>query len=165
MLPDCSHVLVIQDDSQPVLNFAPAISSIAASNLNVPVCLFLSAIPRGTLSYALRAYRRGQVYAPVFLNSNIVPVIAILWPRAKAEEFMEWTRSGVRLRGHPTPRADDGIVAQWMQRTHQEFRVTVPSIVEHDVSVPSVKGGNRVWTNDHGGRAYFLAENALDYDW
>jgi hypothetical protein len=159
------HLLVIQDDALPVEGFAEVLPRIAASNPDTPVCLFLSAIPQGTVSYARRAYQRGQVYAPVFLNSNIVPVIAILWPRAKAEEFMEWTRSGVRLRGHPTPRADDGIVAQWMQRTRQEFRVTVPSIVEHDVSVASVKGGDRVWTNDHGGRAYFLAENALDYDW
>jgi hypothetical protein len=156
---------VIQDDALPVKGFAEAVYKISESNPHNPVCLFLSAIPQGTVSYARRAHQRGQVYAPVFPNSNIVPVIAILWPRAKAEEFMGWTRSGVRLRGHPTPRADDGIVAQWMQRTRQEFRVTVPSIVEHDCTVPSVKGGERVWTNDHGGRAWLLAANALDYEW
>lgn len=109
---------------------------------------------------------RNHRYVSMYPNSTFVPVVAILWPRHKAEQFLAWADSGVRLPGHPTPRADDGVVARWARREKQEFRVTVPSLVEHPDTVPTVKGGGQArWGGDRGRVALFLADDALDYEW
>lgn len=162
--PDCSHLLIIQDDAVPCRDFVPAVEQVAASNLDTPVCLFLSSIMGGTASYARRAMQRNQRYVSVY-PSNIVLVVAILWPRHKAIEFLAWAESGVRLPGHPRPRADDGIVARWMKQTKQPFRVTVPSLVEHPDMEPSLIGRRRSFGKDRGRVALHMASSGLDYEW
>ena len=85
-----------------------------------------------------------------------MPLVAVLWPREKAQEFLLWGQH------NKTTRADDGNAGRWAKRTKQQVLVTVPSLVQHDPEVPSVKG-----THNPGNwsRALFLAEDALDYDW
>lgn len=159
-MPACSHLLVIQDDTAPCANFAPALEQIAATNPEDPVCLFLGPMPQGAVSLARRAMKRNWRYARL-LPSPFVPLVAMLWPRHKAEAFMEWVESGVQLPGHPNPRADDAVVAQWMKRTRQMIVVTVPSLVEH-LDVPSVKGlrnAPSAW------KATLLADDAMEYTW
>jgi hypothetical protein len=160
-MPECSHLLVLQDDAVPVLNFVPAVRSVAARYPNTPVCLWVSKQPAGTASRARRAIQRGHIYAPVYPIGPFVPIVTMLWPRHKAEEFMEWTRSGVKLPGHPNPRSDDSVVAKWMKDTRQDLMLTVPSLVEHS-DVPSVKGIRNAPT---GWKALFLAEDAANYEW
>ena len=49
-----------------------------------------------------------------------------------------------------------------MKRAKQPFVVTVPSLVQHNEEVPSVKG------SDNSGnwcRALFLAQDGLAYEW
>lgn len=89
--------------------------------------------------------------------SAFMPLVAVLWPRAKAEEFLRWAD---RTR---TTRADDANAYKWKRRTKQTVMVTVPSLVEHDEDEPSVKGGDV----NHGSwrRSVLLAEDALMYDW
>lgn len=156
-----THLCVLQDDALPVRNFGLAIEEIACANPDIPVGLFLSNLPQGTLSYARRAQARGQPYGLVYPNSNVVHTVAVLWPMRKADEFLRWADAHAR----PSERADDGVLANWVKRTRQAFRVTIPSIVEHDYTVPSVKGGNRNWERDRAGRAWALAEDALAHDW
>lgn len=96
-----------------------------------------------------------KLYVPLG-PTPFVPLVAVLWPYAKAKELAKWGRTA------KTTRADDGNVAKWARKTKQHFLVTVPSLVQHDESEPSVKG------SDNSGswcRALFLAEDALDYDW
>ncbi len=158
-IPPCDHLLIIQDDAMPVQNFADALRRIAATNPETPVCLFLAKQPVGAAARARRAFARGQPYVGLY-PAPFVPLVACLWPRQKAEEFLEWTKTDVKLRGYPNPRADDGICAQWAKRTQQSFMVTVPSLVEH-LGVPSVKGMRTV----EGWKALLLAEDADAYDW
>jgi hypothetical protein len=159
-LPDCTHVLVIQDDAIPVPGFADALPLVAQANPNTPVCLWMSAIPASCAGRARRAYGK-QRYVPLG-PTNIVPLVAVLWPRARAVEFAEWAQTAARL-----TRADDGNAARWARQTRQEFMVAVPSIVEHDDFTPSVKGGTR--GESHGRAsdrvALFLAEDARAYNW
>jgi hypothetical protein len=98
-------------------------------------------------------------YTPL-LNSSFVPLVSVLWPRDVAEAFLEWSRS------HKTTRADDGNAAKFMRQTKTPFLVSVPSLVEHDDSQPSVKGGRtHVPWKESWRRAALLASDGLDYDW
>lgn len=158
-LPDCSHVLIVQDDAQPVPNFGEAVRRIAERHPSVPVCLFMGAAPASTAVQLSRGMMKGRLYQPL-LNTSFVPLVACLWPKAAAESFLEWSRS------NRTTRADDGNAARWMRRTKQPFLVTIPSLVEHNDYVPSVKGGRDHKPGAESWRhALFLAEDAAHYDW
>ena len=163
-LPDCTHVLVIQDDALPRPGFADAVQSIAVAHAERPVCLWMSAIPASAAARALRASGRQQ-YIPLG-PTNIVPLVAVLWPRALAQQFLEWSLTASGL-----TRADDSNVAKWIRRMPRdmkpEFMVCVPSIVEHDDWAPTVKGGTR--KESHGRSrdrvALLLADDARAYEW
>ena len=142
-IPDCSHLLIVQDDAQPCDNFVPALCKVAERNTDVPVCLFLGGLPSSTARTAGHAMTKDRRYVPL-LNSTFVPLVAVLWPRQKAVEFLAWSRSA------KTTRADDGNAGKWMRRTKQPFLCTVPSLVEHNDYVPSVKGGRE---HKPGGRS------------
>jgi hypothetical protein len=157
-LPDCSHVLVIQDDALPVPNFAQAVEQIAERQPDTPVCLFMGAYPASTAAAIRRAKMRDR-YQPL-LPSSFVPLVACLWPRPVAERFLHWGR------GRKLSRADDGNASKWMRATRQPFLVAVPSIVEHNDFVPSVKGGREHVPGAESWRsALFLAEDAAAYEW
>lgn len=160
-LPECSHVLIIQDDAQPCPNFSQAIYKVAESNPHNPVCLFLGSVPASTAGKARQILKSGKSRYVPLLNAPFMPLVAVLWPRAKAQEFLHWSNGSSRI-----TRADDGNAARWMIRTKQQILVTVPSLVEHNDFVSSVKGGR-----DHKPgaeswrRALFLAEDGLNYEW
>jgi hypothetical protein len=151
---------VIQDDAVVCANFGQAVGEIAAAHCNIPVCLFLGGFPQGTARMFMRALKLNQRYISL-LRSPIVPLVAVLWPRAKAEEFLEWST------GHPRmTRADDGNAGRWHKDTNQEIRVCVPSLVEHPDMVPSVKGGQQArWGKDKQRVALSVAEDGLAYSW
>lgn len=157
-VPDCSHLLIVQDDAIPVPGFAEALPQIAARHPERPVCLWMSAIPA---SAAGRARRTKARYVPLG-PAPFVPLVAVLWPALVAQTFAGWARAASGI-----TRADDGNAARFMRQTGQEFMVCVPSIVEHDDFTPTVKGGTRKETQGlaRDRVALLLAENALDYEW
>jgi hypothetical protein len=165
-IPPCSHLLIVQDDAVPVPNFAPALEQVAASNPDTPVSLWLSSQPGGTAARARQAMMRGKRYV-WFGYTRYVYLVAMLWPRRKALDFLAWAESGAKISGSREPRADDGIVANWAKATKQEIRVSVPSLVEHPDVVDSVKGGSQKASGgkDSARVALFLAADALDYKW
>ena len=154
-LPDCTHLLILQDDAQPVPGFAEVLPSIAC---DVPVCLWMSAVPANAAARARRARGRYISLGP----AAFVPLVAVLWPRQVAAAFAKWAETAARL-----TRADDGNVARWMRQTRQEFRVTVPSIVEHNDFTPTVKGGTRRESQGLASDrvALLLADDARRYEW
>ena len=160
-LPDCSHVLIVQDDGQPCLNFVPALEQIAEANPSTPVCLFMGSLPASTAILVKRmlAAKKRKPYMPLS-PASFVPLVAVLWPREKAHDFLNWSRS------HKTTRADDGNASKWMRQTKQLIHVSVPSLVQHDDSQLTVKGGREhiPWMESWR-RALVLAEDALSYDW
>lgn len=158
-LPDCTHVLVIQDDALPVPGFADAVPLIAARNPQRPVCLWLSGAPANAAGRARRSMGR-QEYISLG-PAPYVPLVAVLWNRKAAIDFLEWSHTAARI-----TRADDGNVAQWMRQVKQDFGVTVPSIVEHDDWTPSVKGGRPETQGKDSSRvAMLLADDASRYEW
>jgi hypothetical protein len=154
-----SHALIVQDDVLPCRNFAAGVQAVANSNPEVPVCLFLGAMPSDTAARARRAWGK-RLY--IHLGPTpFVPLVAVLWPREKAAEFLDWSENAGGM-----TRADDGNAAKWARRTKQEILVTVPSLVQHNDGEPSVKGGreHKPWA-EAWRRAVLLADDALDYEW
>jgi hypothetical protein len=162
-IPACSHLVIIQDDAVVCKNFAPALEQVAASNPGTPVSLWLSSQPGGTAARARQAMMRGKRYI-WFGWPRYIYLIAMLWPRRLACDFLQWSETDRDTLRH---RADDGVVARWAQIMRQEFRATVPSLVEHPDIVPSVKGGSQKAAagQDSTRVALFLAEDGLAYRW
>jgi hypothetical protein len=162
-IPECSHLLILQDDALPCVNFPVALESVAERFPSTPVCLFLGAAPASTAGRARKAMMRNERYVPLG-STAFVPLVAVLWPRRKAAEFYCWSETATRM-----TRADDGNAMRWMRAKSQTFMVTVPSLVEHNDFVPSVKGGSSRPRKHQPGKswrhAYLLAEDAAAYDW
>jgi hypothetical protein len=97
----------------------------------------MGALPAETAHRARRAMQKGVRFIPLGTTS-FFPMVAVLWPRSKAVQFLNWSQ---QARG--MTRADDGNGAKWVRRTKQQVMVAVPSLVEHDDSQPSSKGGPR----------------------
>ena len=160
-LPDTSHVLIVQDDALPVPGFWDAVERLAEAQPDRPVCLWMSAIPADA---AIRAYKAHGKQSLIPLGTSpFVPLVCVLWPTWQARAFLEWSEKVPRL----MTKADDGNVARWMRTERIEFLVAVPSIVEHDDWVPSVKGGQMGATNGASKIrvALLLAEDASTITW
>lgn len=161
-IPDCTHLLIVQDDVTVCRNFAAAVHLIAAANPDLPVALFVGkeAVYRTRID-VLQGSKRGLRYVPL-RNNDPLPVVATLWPREKAEEFLDWsTRNPTFNRGRPQ-RSDDSQGAAWKSRTRQQILVTVPNLVQHPDTVSSLIRDNT------GGRvaALFIGDaDPLAIDW
>lgn len=163
-IPRCSHLLILQDDVRPVANFVPAVKMIAKAQPENPVCLFLGALPRLEAKQAQRAMKLQQRYIPLSRRS-FMPVVATLWPRHKAVEFLEWAEAHPHLFGRTEPRSDDAMGGRWKQVTRQTVLACVPSIVEHPDEEPSIVGLNAQWGKGSRRTAPLLASDASIYDW
>lgn len=164
-LPDCTHVLVIQDDAVVCKNFAGAVDAISFTHKDAPVCLFLGGFPQGLASRFKKALRLGQSYIPL-TRGPIMPLVAVLWPKAVAEGFLQWTDENPKKLGHPNPAADDGVAGRWAFATGVPVFISVPSLVEHPDMIPSVKGGQpQRWGKDPRRKAVVVAEDGLAYNW
>jgi hypothetical protein len=163
--PDCSHLLVVQDDVQICSNFAPALERIVASRPENPISLFLARLPEVAAKDATRAMKANQRY--IRLRSRaFVPVVALLWPIEESQDFLEFVSDtgGPRL---ASKRSDDAAVWQWMANRRKAVYVTCPSLVEHPDNVPSTIGRRARWGKDKGRVALFYIgeQDPLELEW
>jgi hypothetical protein len=140
------------------------IEQIAAAQPDVPVCLFLARLPRDTKPRVEQAMKMNRRYV-VLSQRSFMPVVATLWPRAKAVEFMEWAAANPYLPGTREPRSDDAMAGRWKMLTRQQVFATVPSLFEHPDREPSLIGRRAMWGQDRGRCAAFLADDASVFDW
>lgn len=163
--PDCSHLLIIQDDAVPCRDFAPALEQVAASNPDFPVCLFLARLPRDASAKAVRAMKLGNKRYISLSWRSFLPVVAVLWPRHKALEFLAWADRNPTLPGQRAPRSDDAMAGRWKMVNRETVKATVPSLVEHPDMEPSLIGRRPAFGKDSGRVALFMAHSGLDYNW
>lgn len=135
-----THAVVIQDDAIVCRNFVAAVERIADAVPEHPVCLFIPAKIMRSERVALRALKAGQRFVQL-LPHDFLPVVATLWPRAKAEHLLAWAQTA-KLPGMPNPRSDDAVAGHWMRTQKQAVYATLPSLVEHPDDVEPVKGGH-----------------------
>ena len=162
---EVTHILVIQDDAIVCDKFPLAVNQIATAYLDNPVCLFLGGLPKKTGAAALRAMKEGRHYCQVH-RYDFVPVVAVLWPKEKAQEFLAWAEHS-QIPGWPNPRSDDAVVGSWMRHTKQAIYATCPSLVEHPDDVPSTVGKRARAGADKGRVAlkYIGDSDPLEFDW
>lgn len=156
--------VIIQDDAVLCQNFGPAIVRIADANDDTPVVLFIASLPRKTATDALRAVKRHVHYVDLFIR-DFCPVVGMLWPREKAAQLLEWTKTA-KLPGGTEPRSDDAVVGRWKLINKERIRVTVPSLVQHPDQVESLIGRRAHWGGDKGRVAQLFCEgDPLEIDW
>ncbi len=164
--PKSTHLCIVQDDAFPCDNFAPALKAVAEAHPDHPVCLFLARLPREASSKAEMAMKRNKTQRYVQLSwRNFMPIVAVLWPRPKAVEFLEWASENPHLPGQREPRSDDAVAGVWKMRERQTVWATVPSLVEHPDMEPSLIGKRAAWGKDKNRCALFFAEDGTAYDW
>jgi hypothetical protein len=159
-IPDeCSHLLVVQDDAIPAPGFPDAVRKITDRHPDTPVCLFMGSLPSATAAVVRR--QKPDVRYVTLAPASFMPLVCVLWPTQAARRFLQWAATSRKV-----TRADDGNAGRWVRTTRQHVLVAVPSLVEHDDYVPSVKGGRvhkpgmESWR-----RALMVAADAADYDW
>ncbi len=127
-----THLLVVQDDVLPRPGFH---DGVAAAIDAYPEALLLAFVPgfgRQLRSFTM-AHRARAAYVP-FLVSAYVPTVAVVYPREVALDLLAWVEKNPRrARG-----ADDNILATYCRDRKIIPRATVPCLVDHDDTVPSV---------------------------
>jgi GR25 family glycosyltransferase involved in LPS biosynthesis len=167
---DSPYAVVLQDDTVVCKNFTPALERIIEVYPDIPVCLFVSGNKTKTLRHYTNSMRAKWRYAPIWFQ-DYMPVVAVLWPRHKIEEFLEWSTDR-KIKGLAEPyRSDDAVVGAWMKFTHQTVLATVPSLVQHPDDTLSVKWNaeSKVpsGTGNKRRRAFWYIgdDDPLDLDW
>jgi hypothetical protein len=154
---------VIQDDTRVCVGFGEAVRRVAFRNAGTPVSLFLMPSPLRIARQSIREAKAGRLYFDArFRINEFCPVVALLWPVQRAQEFLGWVDGNPSKLGTRDPRSDDSVVGKWCAHTHQTIRFTLPSLVQHLGDVPSVKGGP---TPASKMTAIWFAEDGSQYDW
>lgn len=166
--PDCTHLLLLQEDVAVCRNFPLAVERIAEAKPDNPVCLFLSWLPNPIVRDARIAIKRNERYI-VARAAKFCPVVAVLWPAAAIERFLSWAETA-KLPGHPgNVRSDDAVLGEWIRRARETVWICLPSLVQHPDMVPSVKGRqNASWGKDRGRTALQWIgpdRDPLEFDW
>jgi GR25 family glycosyltransferase involved in LPS biosynthesis len=158
-----AHGVVLQDDVVLCENFGPAIDRIAKANDDTPVVLFLGGLPKVTAVAALKALKQGEHYCDLGYR-DFCPAVGMLWPRRKAIEFLEWTKS--MKRGPSNPRSDDAVIGYWAEGAEQRIRVIIPSLVQHP-DLESIVHPKRAKAGKDKGRValMFCEGDPLEIDW
>jgi len=142
--PDCTHLLVAQDDAIVCRNLPRAVELIAAAEPHVPVVLYLGMLPPNKLP-ALKAGKEGKRFVDL-LPSSFMPVVAVMWPAGLAAEFLAWSGNPELLRRRNglsiNERSDDAMAGRWVRSTRQRVVATIPSLFEHPDDAPSTIGRN-----------------------
>ena len=117
---------------------------------DLPVSLFLARLPLRLAHLYLQAQKAREPWFDTENRINeFVPVVGILWPVAKAAEFLDWAARN-ELPGHPSPRSDDAVLGRWGALTNQIFRFTIPCLIQHPDEEPSTIGRTAHWGEDAG---------------
>jgi hypothetical protein len=134
---DFSHGVILQDDTYVCKNFPLAVERIIEAKPENVICLFVAGTQVGKL--ILKPKER---FCRLPTRSNIyVPVVALIWPREKAADVLEWVASKPR-NVKPNPRSDDAMIGLWARQRKETVYATYPSLVQHPDDVPSAKGKN-----------------------
>ena len=144
--PDCTHLLVVQDDVRVCNDFAATLEKVVKHKREDPIALFLAHLPRADYVAALRALKSGRNFV-ILRGRGFCPVVAVVWPIEKSQLFLEWTKTA-RLPGGKTPRSDDAAVGHWVQHTKNRVLACVPSIVQHPDEEDSIIGIRKHWGRD-----------------
>lgn len=157
------YCVILQDDVTVCADFTIAVEKIAAARPDSVVLLFMSGLRQRTQIDFLRAQTAGERFCNVFFR-DIHNVCGVLWPRAAAEEFLQWTTEH-KIPGRQPPKSDDAALGFWARMTHRQVLCSVPCIVQHPDDAASTIGRTAHNGKDKGRVAISFDENAAALDW
>lgn len=156
---DASHGIVLQDDAIVCADFPPAVTAAIEERPEQVLSLWVGGLPGRTRKDFWVAQKARDSWSRIYFR-DIHHVVALVWPRPLAEEFLAWTDSSRMPGDCRQVQSDDAIVGAWARRTKKQFWACVPSLVEHDDDIPSTIGRPQ---GDKGRRAIaFIDSPALD---
>lgn len=128
-----SHRLVLQDDALICSGFVQGARAALAAKPDVPVSFFVNWIGHQLARCQLDACEQRSSWAqfPIY---GWYPTVALCLPRELARGLGEYVPPGRQ------PGADDAITAKFLNGRRARCWQTVPSLVDHDESVPSLQG-------------------------
>lgn len=125
------HVLVLQDDAIVCHDFPLTVTAAIEERPEQVLSLWVGGLPGRTRKDFWMAQKKRERWTPVYFR-DIHHVVALVWPRALAEEFLIWTDSSRMPGDCRQVQSDDAIVGAWARRTKKQFWATVPCLVEHN---------------------------------
>lgn len=148
-----THFVVLQDDVTLCRDFPRAVRAAVDDRPNEVLSLWVGGLRQPTTKLFRQAQISGQRWVQIHF-SDIHHVVALVWPRWLAEEFLDWTENNMLPGDGRNQQSDDAIVGAWARRTKRYFIAHVPCLVEHEDDVESTIGRAR---GDAGRRAIAFA--------
>lgn len=144
--PEPTHLLLLEDDAEPVDGFGPAVLRAVASRPDDALYFFATKTQAGAEMDAAAA--RGEPFAPVMART--VGTLAVALPMPMATAFMraasdpEWDFD-YRKRFPCSPHAGDSRLWMWLEQSGMAQWVSVWSLVEHGrpAYADSISGADR----------------------
>jgi hypothetical protein len=134
-----THRLIVQEDIEPCRNFLATVKLVAARRPQEIVSFFVAGSPTTGRLAVEEACKTGARYAE-FPSGTWVPAIALLWPVRIILPFLTW----VSMQQWPeTFSADDEVIGRGLTALRETVWATVPSLVEHPDTEPSVVARRR----------------------
>jgi hypothetical protein len=123
-----THRVVVQDDAYPADDFQARLAALVGERPDDMLALFVpGASPHRGVMMGAR------------LVTSWVPTVALVWPVARAAEFVAAEAEKVSTPRRPRT-GDDGPVGKWATAGRVAVWAPVPSIVEHPDVEPSLIG-------------------------
>lgn len=130
---DARHRIVIQDDAWPVSEFRIAAEAAIREKPDSLIAFFVPGT--GQQRQAMnRAAALGHRWA-LLPRADWAPTVALCWPRELVYDFLTWSEEKF-----PFCEGDDGPVGAYVRARKLEVWATVPSLVEHPNTEPSLLG-------------------------
>lgn len=128
---------MIQDDAEPAASFPEAAVAALEARPSLPVAFFVGGLPGDACAAIRKASKAGQRWVTLSPFSWF-PAVASCWPAATVARLLAWSEEA-RVSPYLT-RADDAVLAKFLQHERIWPLATVPSLVEHPDVVTSTIG-------------------------
>jgi hypothetical protein len=161
--PSATHRLIVQDDVLTCLHFEEAIARAVEAQPDRVISFCTAGNPYQHADQVWHAADQGLPWAELS-NETHCSVIATLWPARLVNPLLDWSLA----QNWPNAfRADDEIAGLFMRHIHEYPLATVPSLVEHPDTVPSMVGRRAAGGEDRGRvAACWIGEcDPLTIDW
>lgn len=147
-----THRVVLQDDAEPCPHFAATLRPLVRARPDKPIALFVGGLPGDACVAIRQAAQRGEHWTQLSPYSWF-PAVAAVWPADLAFRLVAW--AGDANVSHHLTRADDAVLAKFLQAERIWPWACVPSLVEHRDVVPSLIG-RKAWAGADPGRVACL---------
>lgn len=127
-----THVLVIQDDTLPCLNFGKAAPVVLSARPNGIVCFYVGGGAVGLpVVHAGNACRHWTTLA----KNLWLPLVATAFPVQTVQQLLVWAAVDSYAQ---RARGDDAVLGRFARAHHLPIWATVPNLVQHPDTVPSL---------------------------